>query len=184
MCARAPIHMDQDMWSWLILAELILVELPLFIVDYGAVTDLFYVSSLVLLVWRIVAFVIDALAWGVLVYFSDAETSAATTVRNRGNAWMRSQVGYFIVPMLVHLLVIAHWIPFRIKFAGLSPLDFYTNLPAFEVQRSIQLVSEALFALVLAFWYFDGRHKRLHTRITFLQRANGGSASANGSSPQ
>lgn len=163
---------NEYFWSWLIVAEMIIVELPLFLVDFAAVTDWFYVSSMVLLIWRIIALVIDAAIWGILIYRVDRETvSAIGTMRTRGGAWTRSQIGYFIVPALVHLLIIVHWIPFRLKFHGLSPLSFTVNVDAFHVARSIHIIGEVLFAsLVAAFWYYEGKHMRLHYRITLLQQ--------------
>jgi len=161
--------MDGDLWSWLIIAEMVLVEFPLFVVDFSAVTDLFYVSTLVLLIWRIVALVIDGIAWGALVYFADRETNGPTTMRTRGNSWMRSQIGFFIIPLLIHAVMIVALIIHRAKFGGLAPLSFTVNFPAFEVQRSVQLLGAALFAaVVVPYWYNDGKHRRVHQRISIL----------------
>lgn len=148
------------------MAELIVVEIPLGVVAWGAVANLFYISSLAALIWRIVAFAINFLAWIVLVYFVDPETSHTSSARTRGDAYERAHNAYFVVPMLAHVLVVTLWIAFRSQFAGLSPLSFFVNIDAFGVFRSIELVGLFLFVAILGFWFYESRHSRLHVRIS------------------
>lgn len=160
--------MNTVLWWWLTIAELVIVEIPLGVVAWGATTNAFYISSLASLWWRIIAFVINAIAWGIVVYFVDPETIGERAIRSRGAAMARAQSFYFAIPALVHLLIVTLWIAFRVQFAGLTPLNFFVNIDAFQVLRSIELVSLVMFALILAFWFFDSRHTRLHVRITQL----------------
>lgn len=160
------IHMNTLLWWWLVMAELVVVEIPLGVVAWGAVANLFYISSLAALIWRIVAFLINFLAWIVLVYFVDPETAHASTARSRGDAYERAHNAYFVVPMLVHVLVVTLWIAFRSQFAGLSPLSFFVNLDAFGVFRSVEIVGLFLFVAIMGFWFYESRHARLHVRIS------------------
>jgi len=65
----------------------------------------------------------------------------------------------------VHLLVVLLWIAHRVQFVGLSPLNFFTNIDAFHVLRSIETVSLILFTTVLSFCFYDARHRALHLMI-------------------
>jgi len=160
-------------WNWLVWAELLAIELPLAIVAFLALADITYITSTAALVWRGVAFGVNLLAWFVLVYFVDPATSGrAGTARTRGTAPARVHNGYFIVPTLAHLVLLAHWIAFRSKFAGLSPLTFFVNVDAFAVFRSIELLGELAFALILVYWLVESRTTRTNVRVTEWELAN------------
>lgn len=158
--------MNYLLWMWLTIAELVVVELPLAIVAWGATTNTFYISSAASLVWRIIAFLINAIAWAIIVYIADPLVGGERSARTRGAALSRAQNLYFAVPALVHLFIITLWIAFRVQFAGLSPLSFFVNIDAFAVLRSIELISLLMFTVILGFWFFESRHSRLHVRIT------------------
>jgi len=148
---------------------MILLQFPLFVAAFAAVTDLFYVSSLSLLWWRAFILLADLAAWIILCFFSDPETAVAGgSARSRAIAVTRSQMGYFLVPTLLNAVIIAMLIPQRIKFADLWPLTFVDNVAAFAVLRSIQTVSVLAFLLLVGFWYSESRHARLHIRISKL----------------
>ena len=163
--------MNVFLWGWLIVAEMAIVEAPLGIVAWGAVANLFYISSLTALIWRIIAFFINFIAWIVLVYFVDPETTRVPGARSRGDAYERTHTAYFLVPMLVHFVVITLWIAYRSQFAGLSPLSFTVNTDAFLVFRSIEEVGLLLFIGILSFWFSESRPTRLHVRISKLAPA-------------
>ena len=163
--------MNDKLWTGLIWADMVLVQVPLFIVAYAAVADLFYVSSLALLWWRAIVFVLEALAWAVLCYYVDPQTRAGgDSARARASAVARSQMGYFLVPALVNALLVALLVPERLQFADLWPLSFLENAAPFHVMRSIQIISLVSFLLIVGFWYQESRHTRLHVRISQVQR--------------
>lgn len=171
--------MNYSLWGWLVFAEMVLVEFPLAIVAWGAVTNLFYISPTTALVWRIVAFIIDLIAWLVLVYIGDPEAAyAGGTARTRGSAPERTQNAYFIVPLCVHLLIISLWIPHTIQFSGLTPLNFFTNIDAFGVLRTIETIGLLLFGSIVAFWFYESRHTRLYIRISQGKSARSASSTS------
>ena len=154
-------------WSWMEWVELIFVELPLAVVAFGAVSNLFYISPLAALVWRSIAFSLNLCAWCILVWFVDGETSGrGGTARTRGASIARAQRGYFLVPLLLHLLLLGFWIAYRTQFADLAPLDFVTNADAFAVLRDIEALGMVAFIVIVLYWIFEARHTRLHIRIT------------------
>lgn len=164
---RANEKMNYSLSSWFVMAEFVVVELPLAVVSWAAVTNVFYISPGVALVWRILATFINLLAWLALVYLIDPETNdCAATARTRGSALSKAHTAYFVVPLLTNLLMVALWIPHRVQFSGFSPLNFTTNIDAFHVLRSIETVGLLLFVVILNFWFYEARILRLHVRIT------------------
>lgn len=160
--------MTSILWWWLTVAALVVVEVPLAIVAWGATSNAFYIAPVTALVWRIIAFLVNAVAWGIVVYFVDPETAGERGIRSRGAALSRAQSLYFAVPALAHLFIITLWIAYQVQFAGLSPLSFSVNIDAFHVLRSVELLGIAAFAIILGYWFFDSRHARLHVRISQL----------------
>lgn len=163
--------MSSTFLYWLTVAEFVLVELPLAAVAYGAVSNAFYITPTTSLIWRILAFAINLVAWVAICWIFYPKMSLSKSARTRGDALEKVHTAYFVVPMLVHLLIVLLWIAHRVQFAGLSPLNFSTNIDAFHVLRSIETVSLVLFTLVLSFCFYDTRHRALHMMIVKTPRS-------------
>ena len=162
------------------MAEMVIVQLPLFIVAMLAVLDVSYVAPGASLTWRSIALGVDLLAWLALVYVYDSGSVCATnqSAQSRGSAPVNVHVGYFFVPLLANLALVVSWITHRVKFAGLAPLNFTTNTDAFLVQRSIEQFSVVFFFFVAAFWFHEPRNTALRIRI--MQRSKSASVSGGG----
>jgi len=157
--------MSSTFLYWLAVAEFVLVEFPLAIVAFGAVSNAFYITPTTALIWRILAFLINLIAWTVISWFFYPKMHSSKSARTRGDALEKVHTAYFVVPMLVHLLLVLLWIAHRVQFAGLSPLNFVTNIDAFHVLRSIETVALILFTTVLSFCFYDTRHRALHLMV-------------------
>lgn len=157
--------MSSTFLHWVAVGEMVLVELPLAVVAFGAVSNAFYISPLHSLVWRIIAFLLNLIAWLVVCFYFYPKMSASKAQLTRGDALDKVHYAYFFIPIMAHLLMVALWISHRVQFAGLSPLNFFTNIDAFHVLRSIETIGLILFITIASFWFYDKRHRALRMLI-------------------
>ena len=156
-----------DIWAWLAFAELV-VEIGLGVaIAFMAVLDVYYLSPTIELILQAVLFGLNLLFWLILLF--SAPSSPAPSVKQRGNSVLRQYSIYFLLATAAHAVLLVGWIVHLVKFAGLTPLNFTTNLAAFHVRRALDLLGFLFASLLLLFSIYDMRHS--HLRCQIAQRA-------------
>lgn len=157
---------DGSIWRWLAFGAW-LVELGIGAgVCLPAVLDVYYVTPAVALILRSILFGINLVPWLILVFCADP---SGTSVNRRGDSVLRHHSIYFLLAASAHLLLLVGWIVHLVKFAGLSPLDFTNNLPAFFVRRDLDFFGVLVLLAVTLFSIYDRRHAELRLDVAQLR---------------